>query len=117
MSMAHALEVRSPFLDDPLLEQASQLAPSAKLRGLSLKRVLKHAMSDLLPPEVLHRRKHGFALPLDSWFRNELRGYLEGASPATVRPGRVTPPRRGRWTEWSVSTCPAPRTTAMRCGR
>jgi asparagine synthase (glutamine-hydrolysing) len=34
-------------------------------------------MSDLLPPEVLHRRKHGFALPLDSWFRNELRGYLE----------------------------------------
>jgi len=77
MSMAHALEVRSPFLDDALLEQASQLAPSAKLRGLSLKRVLKHAMSDLLPPEVLHRRKHGFALPLDSWFRNELRGYLQ----------------------------------------
>jgi asparagine synthase (glutamine-hydrolysing) len=78
MAMAHGLEVRSPFLDTALLEQASQLAPSAKLRGLSLKRVLKHAMSDLLPPEVLHRRKHGFALPLDSWFRNELRGYLEG---------------------------------------
>jgi asparagine synthase (glutamine-hydrolysing) len=76
-SMAHGLEVRSPFLDTALLEQASQLAPSTKLRGLSLKRVLKHAMSDLLPPEVLHRRKHGFALPLDSWFRNELRGYLE----------------------------------------
>ncbi|MGD0810866.1 MAG: asparagine synthase (glutamine-hydrolyzing) [Acidimicrobiales bacterium] len=77
MSMAHGLEVRSPFLDIALLEHAVQLAPSTKLRGLSLKRVLKHAMSDLLPPEVLRRRKRGFALPLDSWFRNELRGYLE----------------------------------------
>jgi asparagine synthase (glutamine-hydrolysing) len=77
MSMAHALEVRSPFLDTALVEQVSQLAPSAKLRGLSLKRVLKHAMSDLLPRDVLHRRKHGFALPLDKWFRNELQGYLE----------------------------------------
>jgi asparagine synthase (glutamine-hydrolysing) len=86
MAMAHALEVRSPFLDTALLEFASQLAPSAKLRGLSLKRVLKHAMSDLLPPDVLHRRKHGFALPLDKWFRNELQGYLEARLlPASAR--------------------------------
>ncbi len=94
MAMAHALEVRSPFLDTALLELASQLAPSAKLRGFSLKRVLKQAMSDLLPPEVLHRRKHGFALPLDKWFRNELQGYLEARLVASLRQGARTPPRR-----------------------
>ena len=48
-----------------------------KVRGICLKRVLKRSMSDLLPAEVLHRRKHGFGLPLDSWFSNELRSYVE----------------------------------------
>jgi asparagine synthase (glutamine-hydrolysing) len=77
MAMAHALEVRSPFLDTALVELALRLPPSTKMRGLSLKRVLKRSMSDLLPPEVLHRRKHGFGLPLDRWFRDELRSYVE----------------------------------------
>jgi asparagine synthase (glutamine-hydrolysing) len=35
-------------------------------------------MRDVLPPEILHRRKHGFGLPLDRWFRSELRPYLQG---------------------------------------
>ena len=77
MAMAHGLEVRSPFLDTALVELALRLPPSTKLRGLSLKRVLKHAMADLLPPQVLSRRKHGFGLPLERWFRGELRGYVE----------------------------------------
>jgi asparagine synthase (glutamine-hydrolysing) len=77
MAMAHALEVRSPFLDTALVELAMRLPPSTKLRGFSLKRVLKTAMSDVLPPQVLRRRKHGFGLPLDKWFRNELSGYVQ----------------------------------------
>lgn len=76
-SMAHGLEVRSPFLDVELLEFAVRLAPSLKLRGLSLKRVLKRAVSDLLPDDILKRRKRGFAVPLDRWFRQDLELYTQ----------------------------------------
>jgi asparagine synthase (glutamine-hydrolysing) len=84
-SMAHALEVRSPFLDTQLLEFAMRLKPSAKMRGLSLKRVLKRAVADLLPEEILSRPKRGFGVPLDRWFRQDLQQYTdamlgEGAS-------------------------------------
>jgi asparagine synthase (glutamine-hydrolysing) len=77
MAMAHALEVRSPFLDTALVELALSLAPSTKVRGLSLKRALKRGVADLLPAEVLHRRKHGFGLPLARWLRTDLRSYVE----------------------------------------
>jgi asparagine synthase (glutamine-hydrolysing) len=74
-SMAHGLEVRSPFLDTALVEFAFRLAPSLKARGLSLKRVLKAAVEDLLPPDILRRRKRGFGVPLDRWFRQDLETY------------------------------------------
>ena len=77
MAMAHGLEVRSPFLDTALVELAVGLPWSMKLRNLSLKRVLKHSVRTCLPGEVLHRRKHGFGLPLARWFRKDLRGYVE----------------------------------------
>jgi asparagine synthase (glutamine-hydrolysing) len=74
-SMAHGLEVRSPFLDTALAEFAVRLAPTLKARGISLKRVLKHAVKDLLPPEILNRPKRGFGVPLDRWFRQDLETY------------------------------------------
>jgi asparagine synthase (glutamine-hydrolysing) len=74
-SMAHGLEVRSPFLDTALAEFAVRLAPTLKARGISLKRVLKHAVKDLLPPEILNRPKRGFGVPLDRWFRQDLEAY------------------------------------------
>jgi asparagine synthase (glutamine-hydrolysing) len=77
MAMAHGLEVRSPFLDSELAEFAARLPPAFKVRGLSLKRVLKAAVGDLLPPTVLNRRKRGFGVPLDRWFRTDLRSYAE----------------------------------------
>ena len=73
MAMAHGLEVRSPFLDTALVEMALGLPPSCKLRGFRGKLVLKKAAQGLVPSEVLGRRKHGFGLPLDAWFRGELR--------------------------------------------
>jgi asparagine synthase (glutamine-hydrolysing) len=76
MSMAHGLEVRAPFLDRELAEFAFRLAPSSRLRGLSLKRVLRAAMADLLPREILHRPKRGFGVPLDRWFREDLASYV-----------------------------------------
>jgi len=88
MSMAHGLEVRSPFLDADLAAYAVQLSPRLKLRGLSMKRALKRAMRDELPPQILRRRKRGFGVPLDRWFREDLRVYLDhmlGSRDARVR--------------------------------
>jgi asparagine synthase (glutamine-hydrolysing) len=72
MSMAHGLEVRSPFLDTELVEFAARLPPSLKVRGLSLKRVLKRAVAGLLPDDILSRPKRGFGIPLGRWFREDL---------------------------------------------
>ena len=96
MSMAHGLEVRSPFLDTELLTYAARLHPRLKARGLSLKRVLKAAVADLVPSEITGRAKRGFGVPLDRWFRDDLRSYLGstlGAADARVKqhlvPGAV----------------------------
>lgn len=88
MSMAHGLEVRSPFLDDRLVEFAATIPQSAKVRGLSLKRVLRHAGKGRIPDSILKRRKQGFGVPLGRWFRDDLRGLVEsslGAPSAKVR--------------------------------
>jgi asparagine synthase (glutamine-hydrolysing) len=88
MSMAHGLEVRSPFLDTELVELALRLAPGAKVRGLSLKRVLRAAVADLLPAEILSRGKRGFGVPLDRWFRDDLGVYVDstlGSADARVK--------------------------------
>ena len=68
MSMAHGLEVRCPFLDTELLDFAARLPPAFKARGLSLKRVLKAAVEDLLPRQILRRGKRGFGVPLIAGF-------------------------------------------------
>ena len=73
MSMAHGLEVRSPFLDSELVEFGVRLPPRQQVRGRTTKRLLKTALRDLLPHEVLDRPKKGFGVPLDAWFRGELR--------------------------------------------
>ena len=93
MSMAHGLEVRAPLLDRELVEFALRLPPPVRARGLSLKRVLKAAVADLLPQEILGRRKRGFGVPLDRWFRTELRSYAEGmlCSPGSRVRGHLRP--------------------------
>lgn len=76
-SMAASLETRSPFLDTALIEHAFSLPGRLKLRGRTYKAVLKRSMRDLLPPEIMQRKKMGFGVPLGQWFRGELKGYLE----------------------------------------
>ena len=88
MSMAHGLEVRSPFLDIALASYAIQLPPKLKIGGLSLKRALKYALRQDLPREILRRRKHGFGVPLDRWFREDLSSYIDhmlGSPDARIR--------------------------------
>ena len=72
-TMAHGLECRQPMLDQRVVELAIAMPISLKLRGRCGKRILKHAFGDLLPREVFRRRKTGFGVPLDRWFRNELK--------------------------------------------
>lgn len=77
MSMAHGLEVRAPFLDADLAAVALRLRPEHRINFRGRKRVLKQAVRDLLPPEILDRPKRGFGVPLDRWFRQDLRPYVE----------------------------------------
>ena len=72
-SMAHSLEVRSPLLDQEVVEFAASLPTSFKLRGFTQKYLLKKVMKGLLPDAILRRRKMGFGVPLDHWFRYDLR--------------------------------------------
>jgi asparagine synthase (glutamine-hydrolysing) len=84
-SMAHSIEVRSPFLDHELVEFAAGIPAAQKRQRSEGKRVLKRAFGDTLPDSVLSREKQGFSVPVDEWFRGELR---EFARPRLDRLGR-----------------------------
>ena len=74
MSMAHALEVRVPFLDHELVELVLQIPDAIKFPH-SPKQLLVESLDGLLPREVVHRRKMGFTLPFREWMRGELRQF------------------------------------------
>jgi asparagine synthase (glutamine-hydrolysing) len=76
MSMAHALEVRPPFLDHRIVEFAARLPEKLKIRNSTLKAVLRHLMRDKLPSHVLRRKKEGFDIPAHDWLRGPLRELL-----------------------------------------
>jgi len=72
-SMAHSLEVRSPFLDHQLVEFAARIPATYKWRRGQKKWLLKRAFRDELPERVQGRSKQGFSVPVNEWFRGELR--------------------------------------------
>ncbi len=72
-SMAHSLECRAPFLDYRVVEFAASLPRELKYHRGKGKRLLRAAFGDLLPREIWTRKKMGFGVPLDHWFRNELK--------------------------------------------
>ncbi|WP_164689255.1 asparagine synthase (glutamine-hydrolyzing) [Herpetosiphon llansteffanensis] len=76
MSMAYGLEVRSPFLDQHLVEWALQLPAHLLWRGGRGKWLLRQAYAERLPKIILERPKHGFGVPLDAWFRQQLKPML-----------------------------------------
>lgn len=75
-SMAHSLECRAPLLDQDFVEFAARLPVDYKLRGATEKFILKESFKEFFPKGFLHRKKQGFSVPLNSWFRNELRSYV-----------------------------------------
>lgn len=72
-SMAVNLEVRVPFLNREMIEMAARMPPGLKLRGLKRKYILKRALENLLPRDVVWRKKAGFGAPIRSWLRGPLR--------------------------------------------
>jgi asparagine synthase (glutamine-hydrolysing) len=72
-SMAVSLEVRAPLLDHKLMETVATIPSSLKLAGREGKYIFKKAMAPMLKSEILDRRKQGFAVPLDRWFRQDLK--------------------------------------------
>jgi asparagine synthase (glutamine-hydrolysing) len=76
-SMAHGLELRSPFLDTELLRFAASLPDCRRIRRGRLKVLLKDAFADLLPDEIRTRGKMGFGVPLPLWLRTRWRGVFE----------------------------------------
>jgi asparagine synthase (glutamine-hydrolysing) len=77
MSMAHAVEVRPPFLDERIVDFAARLPLRFKMSGSQTKVVLRTLMKDALPPAVLRRPKIGFDIPIHEWFRGILRPLLQ----------------------------------------
>lgn len=76
MSMAHGLEVRSPFLDYTLVNFVFSLPVQFKLNGSLRKRILQDAFREVLPSRLYNRPKKGFEVPLLKWFRKEMRSLI-----------------------------------------
>jgi asparagine synthase (glutamine-hydrolysing) len=76
-SMAYGLETRAPLLDHVLVEKVARLPFALKMRGLRGKLVLKRALRSRLPKPILERKKMGFGVPIDHWFKGRFSQLLE----------------------------------------
>lgn len=84
-SMLPGVEVRVPFFDPDLVAFANHLPTSWKYRGREGKWILKKALENILPNEVLYRPKTGFGAPLRAWLRGPLKPFVEDMlSPSTI---------------------------------
>ena len=93
-SMAHGLECRAPFLDYRVVELAARMPASLKFRRGHGKRILRNTFRDLLPKTIRRRGKMGFGVPLDHWFRNDLKDFARDVllSPSALERGYFRPP-------------------------
>jgi asparagine synthase (glutamine-hydrolysing) len=77
ITMATSVEARVPFLDHHLVEYALALPRELKVKGRSGKHILKRALEEILPSDLLYSRKRGFGAPVREWFRNGLAGWFD----------------------------------------
>lgn len=93
LSMANSVEIRSPFMDYRLIELAAQLPGPAKIVGRRVKSLLKDAVADLLPADLVERPKEGFVLPLNYWLGHDLAPLVADvlAPPRLARSGLLRP--------------------------
>ena len=74
-TMASSVEARVPFLDRKLMEFSEKLPQNLKIYGSESKFLLKKALADDLPKDIIYRKKHGFSVPLARWFQGDLKDY------------------------------------------
>src|SRR5699024_7796371 len=72
MTKAHSLELRVPFLDKRVFDLASELTLKDKIKGATTKYVLRETFSDILPKNVLRRKKLGYPVPIRFWLKDEI---------------------------------------------
>jgi asparagine synthase (glutamine-hydrolysing) len=77
MSMAASIESRVPFLDDDVIEYVAGLPSRYKLRGWTTKAILRAAVRDVVPAEILTRRKMGFPVPIGRWLRHAFKPIVD----------------------------------------
>ena len=77
MTMAASVEGRDPFLDHRLVEYAMTIPSNLKIRNGVTRYILKKAVDGLIPHEIIHRRKQGFAAPVNEWLRTDWKGFLQ----------------------------------------
>jgi asparagine synthase (glutamine-hydrolysing) len=73
MAESQGIEVRYPFLDKQVAVASAQIPSDLKLKGCSKRYIFKKAFSNLLPEEILRKKKHGFGLPTGDWLRHDSR--------------------------------------------
>ncbi|HLR03052.1 MAG TPA: asparagine synthase (glutamine-hydrolyzing) [Virgibacillus sp.] len=78
MTSAHDLELRSPFLDNVVFEAAQEIPTKYKIAKQTTKYVLREAVKDIVPENILYRKKWGFPVPLRHWLRHELYDWARG---------------------------------------
>jgi asparagine synthase (glutamine-hydrolysing) len=76
MSMAHALEVRVPFLDHEFIEFCATIPGDLKLQGYTTKAIFRQAMQGILPDRIRGRGKQGYSIPIKNWLRHDLNEYM-----------------------------------------
>lgn len=93
MSMAVSLECRVPLLDEELVELATAIPGSLKMKGGRQKHLMKEALKDVLPHGILHREKRGFGTPMGAWLKGTLAASLDSllCRESVVRRGLLDP--------------------------
>lgn len=71
MSMAHSIELRTPFLDHRLIEYMVRVDKNIKMKNYERKSILRHTVGRRLPPTILKAPKKGFSVPLRHWFKSD----------------------------------------------
>jgi asparagine synthase (glutamine-hydrolysing) len=103
MTMASSVEARVPFLDQEVVRLAMSIPQSVKFKDGALKAILKKAVAPLLPADIVHRPKQGFAVPVEDWFQAKLRRWSTRRSSPSLG-GPIISMR----TSWR-NTCPTRR--------